>query len=144
MPNKAVNRTPSVPASLSVRHPVKVLGSLILAILVAALAYSEISWRLDHVVGGPVVADQNSHFVAQVRTLPERSPLPYGHGVYVRRSFLPLWASSRLVLAAYCKGRASVSWVSARHVEVRCESPEGEVLQPANNLGITVSLAGET
>ena len=120
----------------------KVLGALILAVLVAIIAYWELSWRLAHFEGGPAISAPGSDFVAQVRSLPEASQLPYGDGVFVRRSFPPLWSSSRLVLAAYCKGRASASWVSARHLEVKCEEPEGELIRPAHDLGITVSLAG--
>jgi len=120
----------------------KVLGTLVIAALLALLSYWEISWRLVHFEDGPSVASPTGRLVAQVRNLPESSDLPYGSGVFVRRSFPPLWASSEMVLAAYCKGAASVSWRSERHLEVKCEHSEGPILRPTINLGITVSFVG--
>jgi len=120
----------------------KVLGTLFMASLLALLSYLEMSWRLAHFEGGTSVASPTGRLVAQVRNLPESSDLPYGSGVFVRRSFPPLWASSEMVLAAYCKGGVLASWRSESHLEVRCEHVERPILRPPINLRITVSLLG--
>lgn len=51
------------------------------------------------------IASPAGDYVAQERSLPEGSELPYGHGVFVRRAGVPLWATSKLASRATASQR---------------------------------------
>src|SRR3546814_4026850 len=88
----------------------KILASLLVATAIAALGAWEAFWRFDHFPSGDVAAPATGNYIAQIHTLPEGSVRPYSQGVFVRHRYIPLWVTSKLVFAGYCKpeiGRAS-------------------------------------
>jgi hypothetical protein len=116
----------------------KILASLLVVVAVAVLAGWEVLWRLDHSLAGNPIASPAGDYVAQERSLPEGSEVPYGQGVFVRRAGVPLWATSRLVFAGYCKPEVRLAWPTAKQLAVGCIVAEGSVLQFPPPAGITV------
>lgn len=108
----------------------------VLLIALGALAGWEILWRMHHFpVSAPVFG---GHHIAQVRSLPDSSELPYGHGIFVRHRRLPLWTTSRLVFAAYCKPGASAQWLAGSQLTVHCTVAQGQPLRFPPPEGITL------
>ena len=120
----------------------KALAFLLVVAAIALLAGWEILWRLDHSPAGAVVTSTDGRFVAQERSLPEGSELPYGHGVFVRRSGLPFWAASKLAFAAYCRPEVRLAWAPEQQLNVICVVAEGSVLSLSAPAGITVNHVG--
>ena len=116
----------------------KILASLVVIAAMAALAAWEVLWRLEHSLPGHSVASPSGDYVAQERSLPESSELPYGQGVFVRRAYLPLWATSKLVFAGYCKTDMRLTWPTAKQLSVGCVVAEKSALQFPHPAGITV------
>jgi hypothetical protein len=96
----------------------KFLGALIVVVLAIGLIAWEANWRIDHMVPGPISSGGN--YIAQTRSLPEGSVLPYEQGVFVRSRHIPFWATSTLVFAGYCKPEVQLQWLTAQHLSVRC------------------------
>ena len=121
----------------------KILASLLLVVaVVVVLAAWEALWRLDHSLAGNSIASPTGDYVAQERSLPERSELPYGRGIFVRRAGVPLWVTSKLVFAGYCKPKMRLAWPTAKQLAVGCVVVEGSVLQFPAPAGITVIHSG--
>ncbi|WP_345294898.1 hypothetical protein [Luteimonas vadosa] len=116
----------------------KILASLLVVVAALALVAWEALWRLEHLPAKRPVASPTGDYVAQQRSLPERSDLPYGQGIFVRHHGLPLWATSKLVFAGYCKPGIRLAWPSAKQLTVSCVVAEGSVLQFPPPAGITV------
>lgn len=112
-------------------------SALVVAALVALFAW-EALWRFDHSLAGDSIVSPSGKYVAQKCSLPERSVVPYGQGVFVRRAHIPLWATSRLVFAGYCKPEVRLLWLDAKQLEIGCVVAEGTVLQFPHPAGITV------
>ena len=109
--------------------------SVVLVALGAVTAW-ETLWRLQHLpVGG---TGFGKHHVAQVRSLPESSELPYGQGIFVRYRFLPIWATSRLVFAAYCAPGVSIEWSASGQLAINCDTEKGRELNLSPPVGVTV------
>jgi hypothetical protein len=110
------------------------------AALAAALALAgiEVVWRLDavfqEVPGG--------WWVAEERTLPEGSILPYGTAVYIRPRYVPFHRPfSRLVALGHC-GSVDLTWESAGRLRVTCVNSEGEPMATYPNVyGIQTTTA---
>ena len=117
---------------------------LLVVIAITALAAWELLWRLDHSLAGNPAASPSGDYVAQERALPEGSDLPYGQGIFVRRAYLPLWATSRLVFAGYCKPEIRLAWPTAKQLTVGCVVVEGSALRFPPPAGITVVHDGGT
>jgi len=116
----------------------KIFASLLVVAAVAALAAWEVLWRFEHSIAGNPVASPTGDYVAQDRSLPESSELPYGQGVFVRRASLPLWATSKLVFAGYCNPEVRLVWLTANQLSVGCVVAEGSILKFPPPAGITV------
>ena len=116
----------------------KILASLLVVAAIALLASWEALWRMDHSPAEDPTSSPSGDYVAQERTLPEGSDLPYGQGVFVRRGYIPLWATSKLVFAGYCKPDIRLAWPTAKQLTVGCVVAEGSVLQFPPPTGITV------
>ena len=116
----------------------KILASLLVVAAITVLAVWEVLWRLDHSLAGNPIASPSGDYVAQERSLPESAELPYGQGVFVRRTYIPLWATSNLVFAGYCKPDIRLAWPAAKQLTVGCVVAEGTVLQFPPPAGITV------
>lgn len=100
---------------------------VVIALLVLlVLGGREALWRLDHpLMQRPAVSPSGSQ-VAEVRSMPEGSRVPYGSGVFLQ----PRWAvllsvQSELAFAGYC-GSIEMNWQAARRLRVDCELSEGE------------------
>jgi hypothetical protein len=122
----------------SFRQRMKILASLLVVAAIATLVAWEAMWRFDHALPEDSITSPQGDHVAQERALPEDSELPYGQGVFVRRAYVPLWATSKLVFAGHCKPDLRVAWSAARQLTVACVVAEGEVLMPPPPAGITV------
>ncbi len=116
----------------------RILAALLVVTAIAALLAWELLWRFDHPLPNDAVTSPQGEFVAQTRTLPEGSELPYGHGVFVRHRYLPLWAASNLVFAAYCKPDVSLAWPAAQQLSVGCAIFERTAIRFPPPAGITV------
>jgi len=101
---------------------------VVIALLVLlALGAWEALWRFDHrLMQRPAVSPSGSQ-VAEVRSMPEGSRVPYGSGVFLQ----PRWAAvllsvqSELAFAGYC-GSIETNWQAAHRLRVDCELSEGE------------------
>lgn len=111
---------------------------LVLLVSLALLTGLEVWWRLDHSPAGVAVAPSTGGHVAQERSLPEGSELPYSQGVFVRRYGIPLWVTSRLVFAGYCKSDVRLAWPTPKQLTVSCVVDEGGVFYLPPPDGITV------
>jgi len=120
----------------------KIAASLLIVAALAILGAWEASWRLDHPLAGDSIVSPSDDYVAQERTLPESSVVPYGHGVFVRRAYIPFWATSRLVFAGYCKPEVRLAWSAPKQLEVGCVVAEGAVVQFPHPAGVTVLHGG--
>ena len=116
----------------------KILASFLLLAALGTIVLWEVAWRFDHPLPGDVSAAPGGSYVAQQRSLLEGSALPYGQGVFVRHRYVPLWATSKLIFAAYCKPEMALAWPTSDHLVVRCVVEEGQVLQYPAPWGITV------
>jgi hypothetical protein len=115
---------------------VKTAAVLIAIATLCLVGAWEAWWRFQHAAagGGPTLSGQ---YVAQFRRLPEGSVRPYGQGVFVRYRYVPLWATSRLVFAGYCKpGTRSVVWSRLDKLTVRCVVAEGTTVQFSPPAGV--------
>ena len=120
----------------------KILAPLLLLAVIAAIGAWESLWRFDHRM--PEGATATANYVAQIRTLPEGSVRPYGHGVFIRHRHIPLWATSTLVFAGYCNHEhVAIAWTTAQELTVRCVPSEGTVVELPPPTGITVIHDGE-
>jgi hypothetical protein len=116
----------------------KIFASLLVIAVVAALAVWELLWRFDHPLPGQAAASLQGDYVAQARTLPEGSELPYGQGVFVRNRYMPLWATSKLVFAGYCKPDVRLAWPTAEQLTIGCVVAEGAVMRFSPPAGIVI------
>lgn len=101
----------------------KIIYVIATVVLGLGLFSWEANWRIGHSVRGHV--SSGGAYVAQVYSMPEGSALPYGQGVYVRRRYIPLWATSAIVFAGYCKPEIQLQWLTAKHLSVKCAIAEG-------------------
>ena len=122
----------------------KILASLLLLTALGTIVVGEMLWRFDHPLPGNVSVASGGFYVAQQRTLPEASELPYGQGVFVRHRYIPLWATSQLVFAAYCEPKMALAWPTSDHLTIRCVVEEGRVMQFPAPSGIAVTHDGGT
>ena len=98
--------------------PDEIVSAYCVAVTIGVIGIWEALWGFQYFpLGG---AFSGRYHVAQVRTLTEDSELPYGQGVFVKRQFIPLWATSKLVFAAYCERAASVEWQAVGRLAVNC------------------------
>ena len=116
----------------------KLLLILLVAVVMGLLTAWEVLWRFEHPIPGAVATSQEGVYVAQPRSMPEGSELPYGQGVFVRHEYMPLWATSKLVFAAYCKPGMHLNWFGPKQLVVTCGVAEGSVLKLPHPSGITV------
>ena len=122
----------------------KILASILLTVAFCGLMAWEANWRLDHSNPGQSVATPDGLYVAQARSLPEVGVLPYGRVVFVRLRFVPLWATSKMVFAAYCKPGEQLTWRSSNQLEVGCIVSEGAVMRFPAPDGIVVTIGSGT
>ena len=125
-------------------RPLDVAGARLRALLirlaldpgrpVSVPALAEALWRMDHAPGDPKAASQSGSRAAEVRFLPEGSPLPYGKGVFLRpRGALVLRWQAQLVFAGRC-GAMATRWVAPDRLRIHCELLEGEPWLPRTHV----------
>ncbi len=100
-------------------------------LFVLALSAREMLWRLDHPLIQEAVPSPSGSQVAEVRSLPEGSLVPYGTGVFLR----PNWAvvqsfHAELAFAGYC-GTIAARWPSDQRLSIQCELLEEEPRVPS-------------
>ena len=89
------------------------------------LSGREALWRIDRV---PVslASVTTAGITFEARLLPERSIVPYGVGVFARRSWNPLRSlDSTLIFAAYCGKELALLRASDGALEIVCAPQEG-------------------
>ena len=106
----------------------KILASLLVVAALTVPVAWEVLWRFDHPLPGDTAASPSGSYIAQARSLPEGSELPYGQGVFLRHRYLPLWAASTMVFAAYCKPDIRLGWPTTKRLTVGCSVAEGTVV----------------
>lgn len=84
----------------------------------------EALWRLEHVTLQPPTPSPDGHLVAEVRSLPEGSILPYATGVFIRPHWLPLLGlGATAVFGGYCE-RLQLAWLADDRLAVHCDGDE--------------------
>lgn len=117
----------------------RIVGALAILLLLMGVSAWEWNWRaFQPAIGKPVVSPSGD-YVAQFRFLDEGSAAPYGQGVFLRNRYLPLWATSKLVFAAYCKPGEKLHWRDTSNLMVECVVAEGapKVFSTPNSILIT-------
>jgi hypothetical protein len=121
------------------------IGLVILAI--AWIALREWLWRFENPVLEASASSPSGSLVAEVYLLNEgggqsygRGPAPYGVGVYVRHSHMPLKSfGSTLVFASYCGPEIHLAWRSSEELLIECAGEESpNLLLPSHN-GVRVT-----
>lgn len=103
---------------------------LLALLLLLGTALVEALWRLEHPPADPEAGSRGGGYVAEVRFLPEDSPVRYGRGVFLRPSgALLLSAQAELVFAGHCASMVT-RWLSAQRLRIHCELTEGEPWLP--------------
>ena len=112
--------------------------SLAILVLLVGGAVHEMTWRMSHYLDDETPSPDDS-LVADIRNLPEGSPLPEGQGVYVRRALAPMQRyQSELVFAAHCR-LMRADWVSDTKLRVGCALREGQPLTlKTESHGVTI------
>jgi hypothetical protein len=117
----------------------RAFASLLLLVTLAG-AGCEVLWRASHPASSTPLPSPGWVSVEQ-RHLGEGEVLPYGQGVFLFPSLVPVRSmAAKLVFAGYC-GNISFQWASSSHLHISCELAEGEpaVLVP-KHFGVVVSL----
>lgn len=121
------------------------LGLLIFfALAIGAVAW-EWMWRIEHgAVESSSALSPSGQYIAQVMSLSEGDLVPYGQGVFVRHPRIPLWSTSTLVFAGYCRPEIRLQWYSARELNVKCTVSEGtpKLLSAPDDLVVTLARSG--
>lgn len=106
-------------------------------ILALALAAREALWRFDHPLMQAAAASPSGSQVAEFRSMPEGSEMPYGIGVFLqsRRAVLRS-AQAELAFAGYCN-EIGANWQAERRLRISCELSEGEAYVAGPSLGGT-------
>lgn len=110
-------------------------------LLLLSLAGHEALWRLNHPLVQQSTVSPNGFHVADVRLMPERSPVPYGVGVFLHTRWGILMSlQSELAFAGYCR-KLSTLWPGDRSLVVHCDSSADtpQMLVPLVN-GIDVAV----
>lgn len=109
----------------------------IAVVLVVALAGREALWRFDHPLMQAAAASPDGSRVAEVRSMPEGSRMPYGSGVFLQSRWVVLRsAQSELAFAGYCSD-IGANWPAERRLRIECELSEGEPYVVGPSLGGT-------
>jgi len=112
--------------------------SLAILLLLLGGTVNEATWRMAYYLDEETPSP-NDELVADLRNLPEKSALPYGQGVYVRRAFAPLQRyQSELVFAGHCR-LIRADWVSDTKLRIGCAVREGQPLNlKTESHGVTI------
>ncbi len=106
-------------------RPGRWLLAVVIVVAATVLAGREALWRIDHIPAGPSSVTI-AGIVFETRLLPERSIVPYGVGVFARRSWNPLRSlDSMLVFAAYCGKELALLRANDGALEIVCTPQEG-------------------
>jgi hypothetical protein len=102
-------------------------AGLAILLLLAVGVVQDAMWRMSYYLEDSTPSPDDGT-VADIRSLPKGSPLPYGSGVYLR----PQWAlsqryQSELVFAGHCQ-LLRVIWDSDTKLRIGCSVREGEPL----------------
>lgn len=102
-------------------------AGLAILLLLAAGVVQEALWRMRNYLDDSTPSPDDS-ILADIRSMPAGSELPYGDGVYLRSQ----WAVSQryqsdLVFAGHCR-LLRVIWDSDTKVRIGCSVREGEPL----------------
>lgn len=109
--------------------------------LLLALSGKEAFWRLRHSELPSSSGATSSSLIAEVRRLPEGSPVPYGVGVFVSSR----WAfvksiQSELVFGGYCAS-IQASFPSDEKLEITCQLRDGTPHTPSSSVkGVAVEV----
>ena len=112
----------------------KRLGLIVALLAVIALlaAGREWLWRSNNRVLKASAVSPSGNFVAEGYLLDEgggatygRGPTPYGVGVYMRRTYLPLkFLDSTLIFASYCGPELHLRWSSSEELVIQCAAAQ--------------------
>jgi hypothetical protein len=106
-------------------------------ILLLAVAGREALWRFDHLLMQAAAASPSGYQVAEGRSMPEGSKMPYGSGVFLQSRWAVLHsAQSELAFAGYCS-EIGANWQAERRLRIDCELSEGEPYVAGASLGGT-------
>ena len=100
----------------------------VVAVLIAVLAFGglELMWRLEHPVIQQASSSPSGTQVAEARSMPEGSVVPYGSGVFLRSKWAVLLSvQSELAFAAYCAD-ITAHWPREQQLSIHCELLEGK------------------
>jgi hypothetical protein len=119
----------------------RVLAVVIVVLTLSGIGAVEVTWRLDHPLLQPSTTSPNGSRVADARSMPEGSEVPYGSGVFLRpKSAVLLSMQAELAFAGYC-GALKTQWPSEHRVDVDCELLEGTPIVRASAGGTSVNVS---
>ena len=102
-------------------------AGLVVLLLLAAIVVQEAMWRMSYYLEDSTPSPDDGT-VADIRSLPKGSTLPYGDGVYLRSQWALLQRyQSELVFAGHCQ-LLRVIWDSDTKLRIGCSVREGEPL----------------
>jgi hypothetical protein len=102
-------------------------GGLAVLLLLAAGVVQESMWRMGYYLEDSTPSPDDGT-VADIRSLPKGSALPYGDGVYIRTQWALMQRyQSELVFAGHCQ-LLRVIWDSDTKLRIGCSVREGEPL----------------
>jgi|SRR5581483_7741724 len=122
-----------------------VVGMVVL--LAAWLSLRELHWHLEHSALMAIAHSPAGDATAEAYSLDEgggqpygRGPAPYGVGVYVRKSYLPLKSfGATLVFASYCGPDVELHWLRPEELRIECASEEAPKLLLASHDGLRIT-----
>jgi hypothetical protein len=126
---------------LKMRIASLVVSLLLLLLLLLALAGKEVLWLLDHPEVHQSTQSPSGSRVAEVRHLPEGSPVPYGVGVFLySRWVFARSLQSHLAFGGYCSD-VRASFPGDQELKVRCQLTEGQPFVPRGSInGVAVEV----
>lgn len=113
-------------------------ASLAVLLLLLAGTVQEMTWRMARYLEEETPSPNDS-LVADLRNLPDNSPLPNAQGVYVRPAFAPMQRyQSELVFAAHCN-LMRADWISDTKLRIGCTLREGKpITLKSESHGVTI------
>lgn len=119
----------------------RLLAIVVVLLAISGVGVAELLWRLDHPLLQPSATSPSGSQVADARSMPEGSAVPYGSGVFLRPKFAVLLSmQAELAFAAYC-GTLTSQWPSEQRLNIDCELLEGEPFVPAFAGGTAVNVS---
>ena len=106
----------------------------------------ELSWHHENSILKASALSPSGHFMAEAYSMNEGGgvqygpgPAPYGTGVYLRRSAMPLRSfGATLVFAAYCGPEVQLHWTGSAELRIECAAQEPPTILLSSHEGVKI------